>query len=52
MTIDDELHQPGQRLRCAYSTDPAQRGTTVTVEPRNGKAVLLTVPPAGVVVFE
>lgn len=52
VTIDDELHQPGQRLRCAYSTDPAQRGTTVTVEPRNGKAVLLTVPPAGVVVFE
>ncbi len=52
VTIDDELHRPGQSLRCAYSTDPAQRGTTVTVEPRNGKAVLLTVPPAGVVVFE
>jgi glycosidase len=52
VTIDNDLHLPGQQLRCLYSTDPAQRDATVTVEPRNGKAVLLTLPPAGVVVFE
>lgn len=52
VTIDDELHQPGHELQCTHSTDPAQRGKTVRVEQRNGRAALLTVPPAGVVVFE
>lgn len=52
VTIDDELHRPGEELRCVYSTDPTQRGTTLSIESRNGKAVLLTVPPAGAVVFE
>ncbi len=52
VTVDDELNPSGQELRCVHSSDPAQRGTSVIVEPRNGKAVLLTVPPAGVVVFE
>lgn len=52
VTLDAELHQPGEQLRCVYSTDATQRGTTLTIEPRNGKAVLLTVPPAGVVVYE
>jgi len=52
VTIDNDLHEAGQELRCLHSTDPAQRGTTVSVEARNGKSVLLTVPPAGVVVHE
>lgn len=52
VTIDDRLHRAGDRLTCLYSTDAAQIGKDVAVEPRNGKAVLLTVPAAGFVVYE
>jgi glycosidase len=52
VTIDDGLHQAGERLRCLYSTDATDIGRTVVVEARNGKAVLLTVPPAGFVIYE
>ena len=38
-------------LRCVYSTDAADTGRTVPVEPRNGKAVRLTVPAAGFAVY-
>lgn len=50
VTIDDDLHEAGSALTVRYSTDPGQIGQTVTVERRNGKAVSLTVPPAGFVV--
>jgi glycosidase len=52
VTIDDSLHEAGDELRCVHSTVAGLAGTTLTVEARNGKAVLVTVPPAGVVVFE
>jgi glycosidase len=52
VTVDNDLHASGDRLTCLYSTDPAQIGATVTVEPRNGKAVILTVPQHGFVIFE
>ena len=39
-------------LTCRYSTDAGEVGRQVTVEARNGKAVLLTVPAAGFVVYE
>ncbi|HLF12257.1 MAG TPA: alpha-amylase family glycosyl hydrolase [Gammaproteobacteria bacterium] len=52
VTIDDGLHRAGDVLRCLYSTDPAQIGRTVTVEARNGKAVELTLPAAGFVIYE
>jgi hypothetical protein len=52
VTIDNELHQSGDGLKCLYSTDAAQAGQMVTVEARNGKAVLVTVPAAGLVIFE
>ena len=52
VTIDNDLHDAGDTLNCIYSTDAGQIGSTVTVEPRNGKAVLLTVPAAGFVIFE
>jgi hypothetical protein len=51
VTIDDALHEAGDALAFRYSTDPAQIGRTVEVEPRNGKAVQITVPPAGFVVL-
>lgn len=52
VTIDDELHQAGDGLKCIYSTDVAQIGQSVKVEERNGKAMLITVPAAGFVIFE
>jgi glycosidase len=51
VTIDDNLHRAGDRLRCLYSTDAGQVGGEVLVEPRNGKAVLLEVPSAGFVIY-
>jgi hypothetical protein len=51
VTIDNELHATGSLTTCLYSSDPAQVGQTIRVEARNGKAVSLTVPPAGFVVY-
>jgi glycosidase len=51
VTIDNDLHQGGDVLQCIYSKDAAQIGQSVTVEARNGKAVLITVPAAGLVIF-
>ena len=51
VTLDNELHQVGDVLKCIYSTDAAQAGQSVTVEARNGKAVLINVPAAGFVIF-
>ena len=52
VTIDETLHQDGELLTCIYSTDSKQVGLDTQVEPRNGKAVLLTVPAAGFVIYE
>ena len=51
VTIDASLHKPNDKLMCIYSTDAAQISTQVTVEPRNGLAVFLTVPTAGFVIY-
>lgn len=52
VTIDGAVHQDGTVLRCIYSSDAAHIGAGVEVEPRNGKAVRLTVPAAGCVIYE
>lgn len=52
VTLDNSLHAAGGRLTCLYSTDPAQIGTSAAIENRNGKAVLLTVPAHGFVIYE
>ena len=52
VTLDDGLHAAGDQLTCLYSTDPAQIGTKLNVEARNGKAVRLTTPAAGFVIYE
>jgi len=52
VTIDADLHQTGETLRCIYSTDSAQVSQSLRIEARNGKAVELTVPAAGFVIFE
>ncbi|MGK7916579.1 MAG: hypothetical protein AB4038_13710 [Prochloraceae cyanobacterium] len=52
VTIDNELYKAGDVLKCIYSTDAAQIGQSVTVEARNGKAMLIRVPVVGFVIFE
>jgi glycosidase len=52
VTIDNNLHQTGDQLHCLYSTDATQIGQAITVEARNGKAVLIAVPSAGFVMFQ
>lgn len=49
VTVDAGLQKEG--MTCRYSTDRAQEDTTVPVENRNGRAVRLTVPPTGFVVY-
>ena len=53
VTIDNDLHGDNSKfLTCIYSTDPLQIGSEVKIEARNGKAVRLTVPPGGFVIYE
>ena len=42
----------GEMLTSIYSTDDGQRGRQARVERRNGKAVSLTVPAGGFVLYE
>lgn len=51
VTIDNGLHQTGDQFTCLYSTNALQIGTLLPIEARNGKAVQLTVPAAGFVIF-
>lgn len=51
--VDSGMHAEGSRLKCLYSTDSAQIGQEVEVRGIGGaKAVLLTLPAAGFVMFE
>jgi len=52
VTIDNSLHRAGDKLACVYSSAAAQIGQTVAVEARNGKAVNISVPKGGFVVFK
>jgi hypothetical protein len=52
VTVDAGLHPDGATMTCRYSTVRAQENATVPVENRNGRAVRLTVPPAGFVVYD
>jgi glycosidase len=52
VTVDNLLHQTNAPLTCLYSTDPAQLNQSFQVEAKNGKAILLTVPPAGFVIVK
>jgi len=51
VTMDNDLHAAGSQITCLYSTNAADIGQKLQVQARNGKAVLLTVPPAGFVVY-
>ncbi|MGM9506746.1 hypothetical protein ACS5NO_03435 [Larkinella sp. GY13] len=51
VTIDHELHPLGTLLTCLYSTLPTQIQSTNRVEVRHGRAILLTGPPDGFVIY-
>jgi len=52
VTIDDDLHRADGSLTCLYSTDSADIGGRVQIAPRNGKAVRLSVPAGGFVMYK
>ena len=52
VTIDNELHRAGEKLSCLYSTDSTEIGRTVSTEIRNGKAVRISVPAGGFVIYK
>lgn len=52
VTLDNALRKRGDVLKCLYSTDPQQINQQIQVELKNGMAVLLTVPPAGLVIYQ
>jgi glycosidase len=51
VTIDAGLHAEGDLLTCQYSSEPAFAGGGASVSARNGRAVQITVPPAGIVIY-
>lgn len=51
VTIDAALHAGPGALTCLYSTDPGQIGANAPIEPRNGRAVNISVPAGGFVVY-
>ena len=50
VTVDGDIHQPGDTLRCAFCPGEGTEDV-VTVEPRNGLAVKVTLPPGGVAIY-
>ncbi len=51
VTVDSALHPAGSAMSCLFSSDETQENQTVDVEPRNGSALRITVPPGGFVVY-
>ncbi|NIJ52134.1 alpha amylase C-terminal domain-containing protein [Dyadobacter arcticus] len=49
VTLDDSMHLSGSKMNCLYAS--AASPQELNVEDRNGKAVRLTVPPRGLVIY-
>lgn len=52
VTIDNSLHVTRDKLKCMYSTQTSEIGQQIQIEARNGKAVELSVPQAGFVIYQ
>jgi len=52
VTVDNDLHHEGSDFYCLYSTDRDQTGSQATVSGLNGKAIQVTVPAAGCVIYK
>lgn len=51
VTIDATLNADVAALTCLYSTEPTEIGASTPIEPRNGRAVRIAVPPGGFVAY-
>jgi len=49
VTIDNDLHAIDSKLKCLYASGNSPQ--ELTVEVRNGKAIRLTIAPAGFVIY-
>ena len=49
VTLDNDLHPVNSQVKCLYASGTAPQ--VLNVEVRNGKAVRLTIPPAGFVIY-
>ena len=52
VTVDVRLHRTGDRLNVVYDSSGGKIKKEIKVEERNGKAVLVTIPPAGFAIFK
>lgn len=53
VTVDNNLHRAGDRMRCIYSSqDKSRIGQEVTVEERNGKSVKITALACEFAIYE
>ena len=52
VTIDAGLHNTGDTVVCRYSSDPHQIGSAIPIEARNGKALLIALPPGGFAIYQ
>ncbi len=52
VTVDEDLHYSGRTFSCLYSTESNRIGSRVPVAPLNGKAIEITVPAAGCVIYK
>ncbi|MDP4196698.1 MAG: alpha-amylase family glycosyl hydrolase, partial [Bacteroidota bacterium] len=52
VTVDSGINEIGKNFTCLYSTDCAMINYQVPVEAKNGRAIKLTVPAAGCVIYE
>jgi glycosidase len=52
VTVDNDMHVAGDVLKRIYPTDGDVNSAEVKVEARNGKAVYLSVPPGGFVMYK
>jgi len=50
VTIDDHMHSAGSKMRRVFGSNNSPN--ELNVENRNGKAVRLTIPPVGFVMYE
>ena len=50
VTVDAGLHSPGDVLRCLYCSAPEPQAP-LPVADRNGRAVLVELPPGGVGIY-
>ncbi len=51
VTIDNGLHRAGETLHCIFSTDRQVMTCRLTIESKNGKSVLATLPAGAFVVY-